>query len=227
MQVEITLKVTFDSPFSIGTGAMADSVADKPLIKDARGCPVIPGSSLKGQVRHECERIIHALIPNFDQRWACRPPRPDDMCQDGSICPICRIFGSPWHPSPITFENLTLATAVEPPPRGWERLRGVRTTDLRPGVGIGRKRGVAKEDLLYSTETYAPPPALVYHGRIWGALEERREVALLLAGLRSVPAIGGVRSRGLGWWRLGVAVRLDGQLAAVDELLQELGQWSS
>jgi hypothetical protein len=144
-----------------------------------------------------------------------------------AICPICRIFGAPWHPGFVTFDNLTLATVVEDPPRGWERLHSLRATDLRPGVGMDRKRGVAEEDLLYTAETYAPPPALVYRGCIWGSLEERREVALLLAGLRSIPALGGARSRGLGWWQAGVMVSLDGQPAAVDELLQELHQWSS
>ena len=86
---------------------------------------------------------------------------------------------------------------------------------------------MAEEDLLYSTETYAPPPSLVYHGRIWGTLEERWEAGMLLAGLRSVSALGGARSRGLGWWRLEVVVCLDDQSASVDELLQELGRWSN
>ena len=227
MEVKIDLKVTFDTHFSIGTGAMADSVADKPLIKDARGHPVIPGSSLKGQVRHECERIIWSLIPDFDSRWSCHPPSPQDMCKAEPVCPICRIFGSPWYPAPVTFDNLVLTTVSEKPPRDWKRLRSVQETDLRSGVGINRSRNVVAEELLYSTETYAPPPALVYQGRIWGRLEERHEGALLLAGLRSVSALGGARSRGLGWWRLEIVVKLDDRPIPIDELLQELNQWSS
>ncbi len=227
MQVEIELSATLETPFSIGTGAMADSVADKPLVKDAAGRPFIPGSSLKGQVRHKCERIIRALVVPWPGRWRCEAPYPDRMCRGPDLCPICRIFGSPWHPAPITFNNLTLTTIVEEPPRDWEQLRSVRATDIRLGVGINRSRNVTAEELLYSTETYVPPLALIYRGRIWGTLEERREVALLLAGLRSVVALGGGRSRGLGWWRLEIAVKLDGQPVSVYELLQELDQWSS
>ena len=89
MQVEIELKVTFDTPFSIGTGAMADSVADKPLIKDAGRRPVIPGSSLKGKVRHECERIIRALITPWPDRWKCEAHDPDRMCKGPDFCPVC------------------------------------------------------------------------------------------------------------------------------------------
>jgi len=190
---------------------------------------------LKGKVRHECERIARALIPNFEQCWPCHPPQPKDMCRgepstpdwQEAVCPICRIFGAPWHPAPITFTNLELTTtAGSPGPRGWDQLHSVRTTDLRTGVGINRRRGVAEERLLYATETYGPPLALLYRGRIWGTLEERREVALLLGGLRSITALGGARSQGLGWCQVEATVRLDNQPASVEELLQELDQWS-
>jgi len=227
MHVEIDLKAMFDTPFSIGTGAMADSIADKPLVKDAGGRPVIPGSSLKGIVRHECERIIRSLIPAFDNLWSCHPPHAKNMCKADPLCPICRIFGSPWRAAPLTFDNLVLATESEKQSRTWKELRSVRETGIRFGVGINRSRKVVAEELLYSTETYAPPQALVYRGRIWGKLGERREVALLLAGLRSVSTLGGVRSRGLGWCQIEVIVALDGMAVPPDELLQELDQWSN
>ncbi len=227
MQIEINLKVTLDTPFSIGTGAMADSITDKPLIKDADGRPIIPGSSFKGLVRHECERIVRSIIPTFDDQWGCRPPLAQNMCKTDPICPVCRIFGSPWYPCPITFDNLILAAEGETTFRKWKELLGIRKTNLRFGVGINRSRNVVTEDLLYSTETYAPPQALVYQGRIWGTLRERREVALLLAGLQSISAIGGERSRGLGWCQTEVAVTMDDQPVSPDELLQELDQWSN
>jgi len=308
MQVEIDLKAIFDTPLNIGTGTLAESIADKPLVKDANRRPLIPGSTLKGKVRHECERIIRAL-----KKWNCEAPYPDRMCKESKfmfswdevpgndeerlkevlaekyyidgvknakiekidakiiristnglsnslklndertevefeidndtiikfiakqennnlniysgICPICQIFGSPWHPSPIIFDNLTPEIMAKAPPRNWKQLHGIRATDLRTGVGINRERGVAEDELLYSTETFNPHPALVYQGCIKGSLQERKEVALLLAGLRSVPALGSSRSRGLGWWHLEISVKLDGQSIPVDELLQEVGKW--
>jgi CRISPR/Cas system CSM-associated protein Csm3 (group 7 of RAMP superfamily) len=225
MQVEIDLEAIFDTPLNIGTGTLAESIADKPLVKDANRSPLIPGSTLKGKVRHECERIIRVLIVPWPEDWDCKAPYPDQMCRDSNICPICRIFGAPWHPSPIIFENLTLEIAAKGPLRNWKQLHSIRGTDLRTGVGINRERGVAEDELLYSTETFCPHPALVYQGHIKGSLQERKEVALLLAGLRSVPALGGSRSRGLGWWHLELSVKLDGQSTPVDELLQEVGKW--
>jgi len=206
---------------------MADSIADKPLVKDAGGRPIIPGSSLKGLVRHECERIIRSLIPTYDEQWACHPPLAQNMCKTNPLCPVCRVFGSPWQPAPVTFDNLVLTMESENPPRTWQNLSGVRRTELRFGVGVNRSRNVVAENLLFSTETYVPPQVLVYQGRIWGMLEERREVALLLAGLQSVSALGGDRSRGLGWCHIEVRVTLDDSPVLPNELLQELDQWSN
>jgi len=225
MKVDIGLKAVFDTSFNIGTGMLAESFADKPLAKDANRRPMIPGSTLKGKVRHECERIIRALIIPWPEDWKCEAPDPKEMCKGLNICPICRIFGSPWHPSCIIFDNLTLEIIEKASPRNWKQLHSLRATDLRAGVGINRERGVAEDDLLYSTETFSPHPVLVYQGHIIGSLKERKEVALLLAGLRSVPAIGSSRSRGLGWWHLEISVKLDDQSIPVDELIQEVGKW--
>ena len=35
MKVDIDLKAIFDTPFNIGTGMLAESIADKPLAKDS------------------------------------------------------------------------------------------------------------------------------------------------------------------------------------------------
>ncbi len=66
MRVEIDLQITFKTPFCIGSGAMADSLAKKPMLKDARRRPVLPGSTLKGRLRHECERVVRALTQDDD-----------------------------------------------------------------------------------------------------------------------------------------------------------------
>jgi len=224
MRIQINLKVRFDTPFNIGSGALADSIVDKPLVKDAIGRPIIPGSHLKGKARHECEKIIRALYPN---RWVCEAPYAEDMCKGPDFCPVCRIFGAPWRPSPLVFENLILAADNRESPRDWSSLRSVRGTIVRPGTGMSRGRGVVEDELLFSTETYAPPPAVIYRGNIRGILEDRRDVALLLAGLRSIYSLGGSGSRGLGWWHLEMNIELQDKQVNEEELLQELDKWSS
>src|SRR2546423_15435129 len=57
---------------------------DSPVIKTLdEGIPYIPGSSLKGRMRSELERVQNKF--SSDGREACR-------CCD-SDCPVCRVFG--------------------------------------------------------------------------------------------------------------------------------------
>jgi CRISPR/Cas system CSM-associated protein Csm3 (group 7 of RAMP superfamily) len=223
--VELQVTVQIETPLNIGSGALADALADKPLVRDAQGCPLIPGSALKGKVRHECERIARALISPW--LWACEPPLADKMCRDNP-CPICRVFGAPWHPSPLTFDDLVLNLHKElKAPSDWGRLRTVQAVALRPGVGISRTRGVAEDQLFFSLETYQPPSALFFQGLIWGTVAEKGEVSLVLAGLRAVKTLGGARSRGLGWCRFETAVSWEGKPQDDQAMRQELSAWLS
>jgi CRISPR-associated protein Csm3 len=69
---------------------------DMPILRDTRDQPYIPGSSIKGKIRAEAERI--ARKENME---VCSPPNVKNMCgtikanrniEDYCIC--CRIFGT-------------------------------------------------------------------------------------------------------------------------------------
>lgn len=225
MQVDVTVQVELESPLHVGSGSLADSLADKPLIKDARGLALIPGSALKGKARHAAEQVARALIAQWD--WGCDAPYPDRMCQGNDpsrLCPVCRIFGAPAYPAPLRFGNLTLE-----PVEGLPKLdyKWCSEPEVRAGVGLNRARRVAQDDVLYTVETHRASPALVFQGFIQGELAEKRQVALLAAALRAVRTLGGNRSRGLGWCRLTLTVNLDGIEQDIPILLRELAQWSS
>lgn len=208
LRVEIDLQVVFKTPFCVGSGAMADSLADKPTLKDAHWLPVVPGSALKGRLRHECERIVRALT-NHDST-VCHGPVPDRMCpldparlgrQDRGACPVCRVFGSPWLPSALCFGDLRWVLAEE------LAQAPLPATDLRYGVSLRRARRVAEEDRLFTVETFAPTRETTYEGQIVGHFpdddsERYWRVGLVLAGLRAITSLGGGRSRGLGWCRI-------------------------
>jgi len=59
---------------------------------------------------------------------------------------------------------------------------------------------VAEEALLYTTEVFQPGGAITLAGGIEGQVEED-DLALLVAGLDGLFALGGGKSRGLGWCR--------------------------
>ena len=227
MKVDIHMKVTLETPVNVGSGALADALADKPTLRDARDLPIIPGSTLKGKVRHVCEQIAHRL---WDDR-VCHAPYPDQMCRGArsdEVCRVCRIFGSPWYRSPLRFGNLHLEPAGEPVPTKveWEKSPHLQDGLVRTGVGLSRRSGTAQEEVLYSVEGYSPPPTFVYGGHITGRLADEDELALLLVGLRQVRALGGSKGRGMGWCQVEPTVSVDGQPRDVEEILKVVEQWS-
>jgi len=227
MRAEIDVTLTFETPFNVGTGAVAGTVADKPMLKDAWGVPYVSGAALKGKLRHECEKIVRALTGRADV--VCLSPNPATMCpqQRGSApspCRVCQVFGSPWYPAAFEFSDLTLRADLR---QVYEEVRSRFTT--RYGVGLSRRRKVAKEDLLYTTEIWHhDPQQLVFEGKIHGEVRDDADVgavALVMAGLRGVKALGGGKSRGLGWCTASVArVQVNGRAVQVN-VKEVLERW--
>lgn len=222
MYIEIKLNAVFTSPFLVSTGALADSSADKPTFKDGRGRPIIPGSALKGRLRHTCEKLIRTLQTN--EHAACQSPNPQFTCpldpdRLNDYCPICKLFGSPRRPSSLVFTDLSWAeTELELP------------TTLRTGVSIGRSRRVAEPQRLFRLETVAPLPQLVYQGEIYGHLNDDTPanlMALLVGGLKLLNTLGGQHTRGLGQCQFEIQTNLDGQLANEEWLRKGLESWRS
>jgi CRISPR/Cas system CSM-associated protein Csm3 (group 7 of RAMP superfamily) len=191
MRFRVALRVHFDGAFNIGSGAMGGSLAQRPMLTDWRGLPMVPASSLKGRLRHTCRQLARAM----NQR-TCDGPQAEAMCQPGEderFCAICRLFGSPWLESPLTFTDLTL---VEP-----AFLVGAQvapSTSLRYGVGLSRRRRVAQDQLLYHTEVFLPGGTVTLEGEIRGSADEG-DLGLLVAGLENVLTLGGSKTSGMGW----------------------------
>jgi CRISPR/Cas system CSM-associated protein Csm3 (group 7 of RAMP superfamily) len=191
VQILIDLVVRFDGAFNIGAGAMGGSLAQRPLLTDWRGLPIVPASSFKGRLRHTCKQLAEALGYK-----TCNDPQADGMCPgivpDVELCPTCRLFGSRYRPSPLTFSDLPLTepeflTQGVPPP-----------TSLRYGVGLSRRRGVAADQLLYDTEVFLPGGPVTCAGEIGGQVSET-DLGLLVAGLDNLMTLGGSKTSGLGW----------------------------
>lgn len=200
MPTYLDLRLTFNGSFNVGAGAMGGSLADKPLTRDARGLPMVPASAFKGRLRHEVERLTPGLRP--DEKPPCGSPVAKNMCQgEGELCPVCRLFGSPWRLGRLIFSDLTL---VEP---DFLTTGGpIPLSDLRYGVGLSRQRRVAEEHLLYTREAFLPGAPITLAGTIAGELDNA-DLELLEAGLKSLFAVGGGKTGGMGWFDLAWSVR--------------------
>lgn len=219
MKLEIELEVL--SGVCVGSTADVQGIGvDKATARDADGKLIIPGSTLKGRIRWECERIARAL------GWeVCDAPQSDNMCpyfwhprgvSNDKYCLVCETFGASGRQSALRFGDATLAdderlhnTPV------WQRGKSVnerRPFDarIRPGVSISRARRAAFSERLFFTETSAPNARFRFRAFIEGEPPSEKHRALLLAGVRSLSLVGGGRSRGLGWVRVGKCM-LDGE----------------
>jgi len=213
-QNSLSLTALIDSALCVGAGGSTGSLADKPIVRLADGRLLIPGSQLKGRLRHECEKLARAL------GWpVCESPVAETMCpqigRDNPAfqraeydigkqfadettqhhCLVCQIFGNPALPSRIVVDDLICQEAPENLPEV-----------LRPGVTINRRRGTAEDQKLYFLETSPVNVQLPFVGHIH--LQPNcpdYAKALILAALQHIHALGGSKSAGLGWltWKIG------------------------
>lgn len=202
--LDLPITISLDSPLHIGSGygwgLIRKAIVKFPEAGEERPeyHPYIPGSALKGRVRNICEDLARqAGLP------VCGLPRvgeaPEGSGHSSGRCIICRIFGAIGGNSPdgrgLRWENAYQApTQRDLSPQIMERTQ----------VQISRTRGMAAEERLFTTEL--APPDLTFDGRVVGWLEGTEcsispgyyEVGLLLAGLRLVDSLGGMRRRGPG-----------------------------
>ncbi len=217
-RVEVELRVRVRGALSIGGLATGETLADRQVVRDGWGRLLLPGSQVKGRLRHACEQVARALgLP------ACQAPRAERMCpRDPAVpdppCAVCALFGSPAWKSPLRWADLHCrdeAPADGSTPvarRGPPRLPAA----VRAGVALNRRRGTAEAGRLFLVETSPPLPApglLFVHPRaIRGHLPDATPLQLLLAGSRLLTGFGAGETRGLGWSEVDAVARVDGAL---------------
>lgn len=224
--VQITLTITLQTPLCVGAAGSAGGYIDKTFQRNGSGVPIIPGSQIKGRLRHACEQVLRAA-----GHLLCNAPYPVEMCPDADgvtrhateelhlarmvhnrgkaearQCIVCALFGSPTYPGPLRFSDATPLAA-----RGG-RIAALHP-QIRPAVGLDRRRRVAADQLLFLTETVGA--GTVFTGSITGmwyttpTAEVRRLISLLVAAAPHVTRWGGGSSRGLGWAEVGIAAMLN------------------
>lgn len=204
--IRIHLSIVAETAISVGAGGSAGSIADRVIVRDALGRPLIPGSQVKGKARHAAEAVLAGLdlpVPtHFD---------------DDTDTLIRRVFGSPQHPSCLRFADLVCDV-----PAAQARQPGL--TSLRPSVALNRRRGTAEEERLLLIE--AAREGMVFTGEraITGQLATLTEVALLWAALRLIRRWGGAKARGLGWATVEPQVFWKGQALSEQELADAFRQ---
>jgi CRISPR/Cas system CSM-associated protein Csm3 (group 7 of RAMP superfamily) len=196
----IPICATVDSALCVGAGGSTGSLPDKPIVRNARGQLIIPGSQLKGRLRHECEKLARSL-----GWWIALSPGAEALCPDvveerfrecyrvptypGYHCLVSQIFGDPILPARIAVDDLVC-----------EYEREALGEVIRPGVSINRSRQTAEDQKLFFLETSPVNAQIPFKGSIHllaGCPEGA--IALLAAAFQHIHALGGSKSAGLGW----------------------------
>jgi CRISPR/Cas system CSM-associated protein Csm3 (group 7 of RAMP superfamily) len=183
----------------VGAGGSSGSLADKSIVRDGRGRPIIPGSQVKGKTRHAAEALL--------SRLGLDTPSSFDDERDTLIK---RIFGSPRQRSLLRFCDLVGLPEGEPRAAAQPGIDPQRLSVIRPSVSVNRRRGTAEDARLFFQETALNGLIYLATPAIRGTLADPHYAALLWAALRLTTRWGGGATRGLGWAMVTPTVYLDG-----------------
>jgi CRISPR-associated RAMP protein (TIGR02581 family) len=209
-RLEIIGTLTTVTAIRVGAGRSIDPIGtDLPVMKDALGQPLIPGSSFKGALRSRVEAFLRGINPEFaldpselvnqeksnavkQIKERHREDRHDaDLTRDlmGITDLASQVFGAPWLAGKVQIRDLTVV------PGAW-----FGQYQERDGVGIDRDTETASGGAKYDFQVVPAGTPFQFQAVMENA--EDWQLGLLVLGLNQfeqgqVP-LGGARSRGLG-----------------------------
>ena len=202
-------RLTTRTGLHVGAGKSASLVgSDLPVMRDAAGRPIIPGSSLRGILRAGLEALVGSLrLDRIVQRDT--PAEPDGVPAKlatlwRGLGTVDRMFG--W-----------VAPSKEQDDRGQAFASRLQISDavcredvlieLRDGVAIARETRTAEGGGKFDLEVV--PAGTAFHGRIRFKNPAHHELGLLAQALvmldQGVLLLGGKTARGLGWMQVEVS----------------------
>lgn len=184
----------------VGAAASGQNIGNMPVLKDGRGLPFIPGSTLKGVLRSTLEALVQGASNESRGLWACNSLDEKLACGAHEAgkrsladmerhCAICRLFGSRIVASHVRASDAMLA-----------EHRGGIPVELRDGVAIDRDLGCVAGNKKYQFEVVAP--GVTFGLEVFVENPQPWLMGLLTLGWDQIAdgfsAVGGFSSRGLG-----------------------------
>jgi CRISPR-associated RAMP protein (TIGR02581 family) len=218
-RLELTGTLITITALKVGAGRSIEVTdPDVPVIKDANGHPLIPGSSFKGALRSRLESFLRGIDPRFandpselsSSTWmnqvkaikqsveAIKNDHDRDIRLTNQLKAITdrasMLFGSPWLAGKLQIRDLT----VQKNELGEVNWFG--QYQERDGVAIDRDTETAADKRKYDFEVV--PAGTIFDFKAAAENLEEAELGLLMLGLtqfeNEMIPLGGGRSRGLG-----------------------------
>ena len=225
-RLDLSYRIAWKGRWHVGSGyqsAAADRLQQR--WGSAGGAPFVPGSQIKGVLRHQCERLVlaldlEAIDPHIGAEEGNRSLIRHFKPLSKSELLVDRLFGSRYQG-----ECLFVTNAV---PASSDFKSG---TTVQARTAIDRVTGTVMEQHLFTTELIEGD--ILLRGQVRarhpsGVLTQDEngfpyEYALLVAGLLSLDALGGDKSVGLGRCEVSVepeSLRWNGQPVSVEQALE-------
>ena len=240
-RLELTGTLTTVTALKIGAGRSIEVTdPDVPVIKDANGYPLIPGSSFKGALRSRLESFLRGINPSFANDpselssaiWmnqvkvikkaaeAIKNDRDRDIHLTDKLKEITDkasfLFGAPWLAGKLQIRDLTVQEDE------FGQVNWFGQYQERDGVAIDRDTETAADKRKYDFEVV--PAGTIFDFKAAAENLEDAELGLLMLGLtqfeNEMIPLGGARSRGLGVVRLELNEMIWVNPENRDELLQ-------
>jgi CRISPR-associated RAMP protein (TIGR02581 family) len=199
------LELTCRTGLHIGAGKRNDLAgSDQPVIRDAGGRPLVPGSSLRGVLRTGAEAVcsglgLDAVADPGEDTANLSEPVAKLLSQWRSLSVVERLFG----PSPERRDGFSLASRLQVSDAATD---GPVVVELRDGVGIERDSRTASPGIKYDLEVV--PAGTRFRGAIRFKNPADFELGLLAQVLWMLDTgallLGGKSARGLGWMSVSV-----------------------
>lgn len=190
--VSVSLRITLETALHIGTGQGLGPMLDDRIVQGphpkvpSADVPLIPGSTLKGRLRH----YTHQILPMT--KW------PSSTCNQIEVA----LFGSTFAPGLLVFNDAHLepglVRTIYDKQRNNVDLAPYTILSARSFVSLSRQRRVALDGHLFRIEL--AERGLSFAADITGNLRDpaRPALAVLLAAVCDMTYLGGHKSRGLG-----------------------------
>jgi CRISPR-associated protein Csm3 len=176
-----------ENPLHIGAGdnSLDPGSTDVSVIKNSKGIPYIPGSSLKGVLRSRLEMMLS--VETVKKNWsvsACdifnypcitdefiksnKDKQRDNPLEYAQLiweksCDVCRLFGNKSMAAHVQIKDLELISGGQ--------------VELRNGVGIDRETGIAARGVVYEYDVVAAGSEFLFE-MIADNLDEKSEKLL-------------------------------------------------
>ena len=221
-RLEITGTLWTVTALRISAGRSLEPIgSDLPVIKDALGRPLIPGSSFKGALRSRLESFLRGIFsdrdpeslrrlvanPSEETEWSITAKEiqkiKEEYSDDSQLTQIVidrtdlisKLFGSPWLASKFQVRDLSVKADY------W-----FGQYQERDGVAIERDTETAADGKLYDFQVVPAGTPFEFKAIVENA--ENWELGMLMVGLHQFETeqipLGGGRSRGLGVVKLNI-----------------------